>query len=94
MYYYTDHEELEALRKQTQSLLKENNTLKDALDDTIKEAGKANSSIREIKRVVYDHLKFNDKGEADYITAKPVLDVIEASAKRLEKMLNGGKNGQ
>lgn len=90
-YHFTDYEELEALRIENAKLKAENSKLMDLSAELGKECGKANSSIREIKRVVYDHLKFNDKGEADYITAKPVLDVIEASAKRLEKMLKGGK---
>jgi len=70
MYYYTDKEELEAVKT-------ENAKLTGMLADSIKECGKLNRVINEIKRVVFDHIIFNKDGSAKYIDAKPLLVLLE-----------------
>ena len=76
MYYYTDKEELEAVKKENAKLI-------GVLADHIKQLGTTNRKLNELKRAINDHLVFDKEGKAKYITAKPILDLLEDN--------NGGK---
>ena len=82
-YYFTDYEELEALRKENAKLKVENSKLMDLSADTLKEAGKANSHVKMISELVLDHIVYDKEGVAQYIEAKPLLALLDK--------LNGGK---
>lgn len=78
MYYYTDKEELEALKKENIKLKADNANLINALGSSINECGEANRTLIKLKAVVLDHIVYDKEGKAKYISAvKPILDLLE-----------------
>ena len=86
MYFYTDHEELEALRNENIKLKTDYAKLLELSATLTKEAGKANSNVKKISELVLDHIIYDKEGVAQYIEAKPLLALLDK--------LNGGKNGR
>ena len=77
MYFYTDKEELEALKRENAKLRADNANVINTLAESIKECGALNRLINELKRVAYDHITYDKEGKAKYIDAKPILDLLE-----------------